>query len=83
ATARSLVDAALRDKQLNLEEVVHFFDDTTQALQTQQSILFSSLENLAQGISVVDAELRLVAWNKRYMDLFQYPEGMVKPGQPI
>ncbi|MFP3702328.1 hypothetical protein SB758_43310, partial [Burkholderia sp. SIMBA_013] len=63
ATARSLVDAALRDKQLNLEEVVHFFDDTTQALQTQQSILFSSLENLAQGISVVDAELRLVAWN--------------------
>lgn len=83
ATARSLVDAALRDKQLNLEEVVHFFDDTTQALQTQQSILFSSLENLAQGISVVDAELRLVAWNKRYLDLFDYPEGMVKPGQSI
>ncbi|WP_404401860.1 hybrid sensor histidine kinase/response regulator [Idiomarina seosinensis] len=83
ATARSLIQAALRDKQLNLEEVVHFFDDTTQALQTQQSILFSSLENLAQGISVVDPELKLVAWNKRYLDLFEYPEGMVKPGQPI
>ena len=83
ATARSLVEAALRDRQLNLEEVVHFFDDTTQALQTQQSILFSSLENLAQGISVVDSELRLVAWNKRYTDLFDYPEGMVRPGQPI
>ena len=83
ATARSLVEAALRDRRLHLEEVVHFFDDTTQALQTQQSILFSSLENLAQGISVVDAELRLVAWNKRYLDLFEYPEGMVKPGQPI
>lgn len=83
ATARSLVEAALQDKHLNLEEVVHFFDDTTQALQTQQSILFSSLENLAQGISVVDAELRLVAWNKRYMELFDYPDGMVKPGQPI
>lgn len=83
ATARSLVEAALRDRRLHLEEVVHFFDDTTQALQTQQSILFSSLENLAQGISVVDAELRLVAWNKRYLDLFDYPDGMVKPGQPI
>ncbi len=83
ATSRSLVEAALRDRRLHLEEVVHFFDDTTQALQTQQSILFSSLENLAQGISVVDAELRLVAWNKRYLDLFDYPEGMVKPGQPI
>lgn len=83
ATSRSLIEAALRDRQLNLEEVVHFFDDTTQALQNQQAILFSSLENLAQGISVVDSELRLVAWNKRYLDLFDYPEGMVKPGQPI
>lgn len=83
ATARSLIEAAMRDRRLHLEEVVHFFDDTTQALQTQQSILFSSLENLAQGISVIDAELRLVAWNKRYLDLFEYPEGMVKPGQPI
>jgi len=83
ATARSLIEAALRDRRLNLEEVVHFFDDTTQALQTQQQILFSSLENLAQGISVVDGELRLVAWNKRYLDLFEYPHGMVKPGQPV
>lgn len=83
ATARSLVSAALDDRQLNLEEVVHFFDDTTQALQTQQSIMFSSLENLAQGISVVDTELRLVVWNKRYLDLFEYPDGMVQPGRPI
>ncbi|MEX1056704.1 MAG: hybrid sensor histidine kinase/response regulator, partial [Natronospirillum sp.] len=51
ATARSLIRAALVDEQLNLEQVVHFFDDTTQALKTQQSILFSSLENLDQGIS--------------------------------
>ena len=83
STARSLVSAALDDRQLNLEEVVHFFDDTTQALQNQQSIMFSSLENLAQGISVVDAELRLVVWNKRYLDLFEYPDGMVQPGRPI
>ncbi|RUO29869.1 hybrid sensor histidine kinase/response regulator [Aliidiomarina sedimenti] len=83
ATARSLVRAALNDRRLNIEEVVHFFDDTTQALQNQQSIMFSSLENLAQGISVVDAELRLVVWNKRYLDLFEYPDGMVQPGRPI
>ncbi|RAK00702.1 PAS domain-containing hybrid sensor histidine kinase/response regulator [Aliidiomarina maris] len=83
STARSLVSAALDDRQLNLEEVVHFFDDTTQALQNQQSIMFSSLENLAQGISVVDADLRLVVWNKRYLDLFEYPDGMVQPGRPI
>ncbi|MCC5855638.1 MAG: PAS-domain containing protein [Idiomarina sp.] len=83
ASARSLVSAALANRQLNLEEVVHFFDDTTQALQTQQSIMYSSLENLAQGISVVDKDLRLVVWNKRYLELFDYPAGMVQPGRPI
>ncbi|MFU8783462.1 PAS-domain containing protein [Aliidiomarina sp.] len=83
ATARSLVNAALENRQLNLEEVVHFFDDTTQALQDQQSIMFSSLENLAQGISVVDRNLRLVVWNRRYLELFEYPDGMVQPGRPV
>ncbi len=83
ATARSLIRAALADEQLNLEQVVHFFDDTTQALQTQQSILFSSLENLDQGISVVDADLRLAAWNRRYLEMFPYPDGLVQPGRHI
>ncbi|MCH8550980.1 MAG: hybrid sensor histidine kinase/response regulator [Natronospirillum sp.] len=83
ATARSLIRAALADEQLNLEQVVHFFDDTTQALQTQQSILFSSLENLDQGISVVDADLRLAAWNRRYLEMFPYPDGLVQPGRHV
>lgn len=83
ASASSLVTAALANRQLKIEEVVNFFDDTTQALKTQQSIMFSSLENLAQGISVVDQDLRLVVWNKRYLELFDYPDGMVQPGRPI
>ncbi|MCP1728425.1 PAS domain S-box-containing protein [Natronospira proteinivora] len=83
ATARSLIRAALTDENLKLEQVVSFFDDTTQALQNQQSILFNSLENLQHGISVVDAELRLVAWNKAYLDLFDYPPDLVQPGRHI
>jgi signal transduction histidine kinase len=27
--------------------------------------------------------MRLVAWNQRYLDIFQYPEGMVCVGRPI
>ena len=33
--------------------------------------------------SVVDAELRLVAWNQRYLKLFGYPPGLVVIGRPI
>lgn len=38
---------------------------------------------MTQGIAVVDAELRLVAWNRRYLELFRYPEGMVRVGCPV
>ncbi|MFP5303699.1 PAS-domain containing protein, partial [Cobetia sp. SIMBA_158] len=65
------------------EEVVNFFDETTQALQFNQNLLFTSLENLSHGISVVEKNLKLVAWNKRYSDMFKYPECFLQVGQPI
>ena len=83
SSAQSLVNIVLSGKQLDVEDVVNFFDDTTMALKTNQAILFNSLENLSQGISVIDKNLNLVAWNKQYLELFDYPESMVKVGLPI
>ena len=42
-----------------------------------------SLEHLPQGVSIVDAELRLVAWNRRYVEIFRYPAEMMRAGRPI
>jgi PAS domain S-box-containing protein len=83
SSAQSLVNILLSGKQLDVEDVVNFFDDTTLALKTNQAILFSSLENLSQGVSVIDRDLNLVAWNKQYLELFDYPKEMVKVGLPI
>ncbi|GLQ91244.1 PAS-domain containing protein [Dyella acidisoli] len=41
------------------------------------------LERLPQGVSVIDAQLRLVAWNARYAELFGYPETLLKARQPV
>lgn len=43
----------------------------------------AALESLPQGVSVVDADLRLVAWNSRYSEVFSYPDTLLKVGQPI
>jgi signal transduction histidine kinase len=32
---------------------------------------------------VVDAQLRVVAWNRRYLELFGYPDGLVAVGRPV
>jgi len=83
SSAQALISAVLTGKQMAFEEVVNFFDETTQALQFNQNLLFTSLENLSHGISVVNKDLKLVAWNKGYMEMFEYPEGFLEVGQPI
>ncbi|MBE0369419.1 PAS domain-containing hybrid sensor histidine kinase/response regulator [Pseudoalteromonas aurantia] len=83
SSAQALIHTVASGKQMAFEEVVNFFDETTQALQFNQNLLFTSLENLSHGISVVDKELKLVAWNKRYSEMFDYPESFLEVGLPI
>ncbi len=42
-----------------------------------------SLQHLPQGVCVVDAHLNLVAWNRRYIELFRFPPGFIHVGRPI
>ena len=83
SSSNLLINAVLKDQQMNFEQLVNVFDDTTQAIQANQNMLFASLESLAQGISVVDKDLCLVAWNKGYLEVFNYPEELVKVGVSI
>ncbi len=42
-----------------------------------------SLDHLPQGVSVIDRDLNLVAWNQRYAELFRYPPDFLEAGRPI
>ncbi|MDR9808364.1 bifunctional diguanylate cyclase/phosphodiesterase [Rhizobium hidalgonense] len=39
-----------------------------------------ALENMGQGICMFDGDERLVLCNKRYFEIFRFPEGAVRPG---
>jgi histidine kinase len=58
-------------------------DGLVQAAQDAAQGVGQSLEHLPQGVSVVDAQLRLVAWNRRYVELFRVPPELMRPGRPI
>ncbi len=83
SSAKVLLDSALRGKKMDFTEIINFFDDTTQAMQFNMTALLTSLENMDQGISVVDKHLNLVAWNKRYANLYPYPDNFLAVGTPI
>ncbi|HEX5694128.1 MAG TPA: PAS-domain containing protein, partial [Arenimonas sp.] len=83
ASARLLLDAARRAQGTDLDTVATIVGEASQALRFNQRVLEAALENMSQGISVVDAELRLVAWNRRYAELFDYPPPLLQVGVPV
>ncbi|HJU41092.1 MAG TPA: PAS-domain containing protein, partial [Tahibacter sp.] len=58
-------------------------DGLVQAARQADSGLSRSLEHLPQGVVIIDAALRLVAWNSRYVELFRFPPELLKVGRPI
>ncbi|MFC7302203.1 PAS domain-containing hybrid sensor histidine kinase/response regulator [Cognatiluteimonas weifangensis] len=83
ASARLTLTTALRGSGMELGEVVSLLDEASQELRFNREVLSTTMENISQGVSVVDADLRLVAWNRRYQELFGYPDGMLYVGRPV
>src|SRR5690606_34791119 len=52
-------------------------------IQFGQQLLQITLETVPQGISVVDDQLRLAAWNARYEQMFDFPPRLLYVGCPI
>lgn len=83
SSARLLLDAARRGRGAPLDTVVTLVGETSQALRFNQRLLEAALQNMSQGISVVDKDLNLVAWNSRYAALFEYPPELLQIGTPV
>jgi Na+/proline symporter/signal transduction histidine kinase len=83
ASARTVLTTALHHQGLGPEAVLDLLNRTSQAVQFNRELLESTLDNMSQGVAVVDKQLRLVGWNRRYVELMDYPENTVHLGQPI
>lgn len=83
SSARIVMDSTLRGKDMQIGDVVAIVDEASQALRFNKSLLQSTIENVSLGISVVDQKYRLVAWNQKFIDMFDYPEELMSVGRPI
>jgi len=83
ASMRLLLQASGKHAQLPIESVARFVDEASQVFQFNQALLHATIDNISMGISVVDADLRVIAWNQRYLELFAYPSGLVEVGRPV
>ncbi|AFU98002.1 PAS domain-containing hybrid sensor histidine kinase/response regulator [Simiduia agarivorans] len=76
-SARHLLEYA------NQTDTQPLIEETTELFHFSRELLQASIDNISQGISVVDKNLRLVAWNRPYLALFNYPSEWVHVGRPV
>jgi PAS domain S-box-containing protein len=79
----------IREHRLNDGSCMIFLCDITAAKERERelaektTLLQRTLENMGEGISVFDAQYRIVAWNERLIELTGHPRGMFEVGTPI
>ena len=84
SSARLVLSSALDGREIAFDDVATLVEDASNQQQVfSQNLLQSAIENASEGMSIVDNNLKLVAWNKRYLDLFDYPSELVFVGSPI
>jgi PAS domain S-box-containing protein len=52
-------------------------------LAEESSLLSTTIENISQAISVFDAELKLIAWNRHFETMLDHPSGLLRIGTPF
>ncbi|WP_161556161.1 hybrid sensor histidine kinase/response regulator [Mangrovicoccus ximenensis] len=55
----------------------------TQGEKRADELFQAGLDHIDQGITIFDRNLRLVGWNKRFIDLLGFPEDLAYPGAPF
>ncbi|WP_173835056.1 hybrid sensor histidine kinase/response regulator [Halomonas sp. HG01] len=83
SSARIVVNSALQGRGIGISDVISIVDEASQVLEFNRALLQATIENINQGISVVDQNLRLVVWNQRYLELFRFPDHLIRVGAPI
>ncbi|MCG9730471.1 hybrid sensor histidine kinase/response regulator [Shewanella sp. Isolate13] len=84
ASARLVISCALNGRDIAIEDVAQLVEQaSSHRTEFSRSVLHSAIENASEGISVIDKELNLVAWNQHYLNLFNYPEELVYIGSPV
>ena len=83
ASARVVLKMALEGRNIKLDDFVSIVDEASTVFQYNRDLLQSSMDNVSPGISVVDHNLRMVAWNKSYEEILRYPAGFLYEGRHV
>jgi Na+/proline symporter/signal transduction histidine kinase len=80
ASSRLALSLLLRRRNVSTRDALKLLDDASAALQYSRDLLQHALDHARQGITVLDRDLRLLAWNRAFIDLYELPPELVRIG---
>ena len=80
STSRLVLSLLLRRRAMSGRSALKMLDDASAAIQSSRDLLQHALDHARQGVTVFDANMALVAWNRAFAELFELPPAMMRPG---
>lgn len=83
SSAQILLNVIAETQPSEMHQLVDLVEEANQNYQFNQELLQSSIQHIEQGISVIDRELKLLAWNQRYIEIFDFPKDLITAGMSL
>ncbi|MCB5175585.1 MULTISPECIES: NahK/ErcS family hybrid sensor histidine kinase/response regulator [Microvirga] len=80
ASSRLALSLLLRRRTVSTKAALKLLDDASAAIQQSRDLLQHAINYAKQGITVLDRDLRLLAWNQAFVDLYDLPPNLVRVG---
>ena len=80
ASSRLVLSLLLKRGNLSSTAAFKLLDDASAAFQYNRDILQHGLDHAGQGITVLDKDMRIVAWNQAFLQLYDLPKTLVRFG---
>lgn len=83
SSARLVIAMSLERDDIDMASAMSLLDDATAAIQYNRELLQTTMENMRQGIAVLDEDLRLAWLNERFRNYLDLPERYGRVGVPV
>ncbi len=83
SSSRLVLSLLLKRRNLSTSAALQVVDEASAAVQQNRALLQHALDHAQQGVTVFDRDLRLLACNQAFRDLFDLPADLTQPGTPL
>ncbi|MGH6814390.1 MAG: PAS-domain containing protein, partial [Hyphomicrobiaceae bacterium] len=80
ASSRLVLSLLLGRSHVDSRSALKLLDDASEALQYNRDLLQSALDQVGQGLSVFDKDMRLICWNRQFRGLLNLPPHLGRVG---